>query len=1547
MPKNSVDSDLIINFLEGGDPQKYIVGVEATYYEDFVYLIINDPNNFEKTIEKHSYTPFLWVKQDVFDMIYQGKRSKIRSAMRESGIKVTKQLDSNADGEVPDRLKEGYIYLVKCKNGSYSKLINFFKNGGVDLFNQDFRKYFVTFSPAEQYLIQTKKRLFKGIEDYNDTHRLQFDLETEGLDARTQPIFQIGIKDNRGFEYVLEVKGDTPKEKRDSERFVIKEFFRIIDDIRPDIITGYNSENFDWDYFEKRCDRLNLDLGEIAITLDPNTKFKRKDSMLKLGGESENYKQTYMWGYNILDISHSVRRAQAINSSIKKWNLKYITQFSDVAKVNRVYIPGDILYKTWSDPNPYWFNDLDGSWGKLKESMSLPENSQEVKGDYIVQRYLLDDLWETEQIDGIYNQAAYLIAKLLPTTYMRSSTMGTAGQWKLIMAAWSYENGLAIPSLDEKKPFVGGLSRLLEVGYARNVIKLDFAALYPKTQLTHSIFPSLDISGVMEGLLTYIVDTRDKFKFLTGTHKNKTKELRDLLEKNIDKLSKERIDKANGMITDESKLASDYDKKQLPLKILANSFFGAYGAPYIFNWGDTDSAEETTCRGRQYLRLMVKFFTEKYGFRALVGDSITGRTPIYIKYNNTGEIDISPVRDIFSNYGEIIKINGQERDFNEKDFKVLTKSGWSNIEYVYRHKTRKHIHRIETSESVVECTSDHSLFKPSGKEVKPKNLKRGDSILTHNHNINVENIYPELNEDKAWLIGFFIADGSSVYKNRKIKRYFSKRKKSIVEHNTTRSEWTLSNSDYDKLLKAKNILLKEFGVNASIKDYRKSSNVYKLKTHFVALTKEFSSDCYCDNRLKKIPKKILNSTKEIKKSFLDGFCLGDGYGDTMDACLSITQKSQTVLAGIALLSKELGNDYRVVSRQDKPNVLNFNYMTHNGYKINNSKSEKKPDEVWNNYKINQDDNFVYDISSDGTFVAGIGNIICHNTDGFNFAIPDDVDTIKYVCKATHWKTDMYEPGTELSGLEAVLAEFNETYMIGRMGLDVDDICNSTINFARKNYANDINGKVKLVGNSIKSKAMPVYIEEFLDKGIRMLLDGNGYDFIDLYYKTVDEIFNYRIPVAKIASKSKVKMTPDNYKNVYCKQKTKAGRVKARQAHMELILHEEINVDLGDVIYYVNTGSAKSHSDVKKITDKATGKVEIQLNCKHIPQVQLENDPNLTTDEYNVAKYLDAFNKRIKPLLVCFEEDIRHDIIVDVYKDRKSKVVKLKDRSVFTEKQCKLIAGKPFNESDQDTYEALMRMEDKEIAFWSRVNKLPNNMEQDEWDNIKLDWKIRSEQEINDSISYEKNLFHEIIQRLEIHEINEIVEHGELYGELRLLGSIHLNEDSSLDIVSNKNNVVIGSFEDLFKFKKEAEERRIYYNTIEHSDVDLYQSWLDYQEVVNSGSTVEDITSITNEISNIEVDAVIINNEYIKEIEDYLINHKWEKGSDNQWVMDDWDYNKTGSITLEDAYELEKIKQKVLTEIKNSKVGDKNLVLKTPIEEEDIVEELEDDEEWNF
>jgi hypothetical protein len=96
-----------------------------------------------------------------------------------------------------------------------------------------------------------------------------------------------------------------------------------------------------------------------------------------------------------------------------------------------------------------------------------------------------------------------------------------------------------------------------------------------------------------------------------------------------------------------------------------------------------------------------------------------------------------------------------------------------------------------------------------------------------------------------------------------------------------------------------------------------------------------------------------------------------------------------------------------------------------------------------------------------------------DTDGFNFSFPDNIDDIKYTAIGSHWKTTD-DANKELTGLDAVLAEFNEHYMEGRMGLDIDDICSSTINFARKNYANDIGGKIKLVGNPLSLKDASLY-----------------------------------------------------------------------------------------------------------------------------------------------------------------------------------------------------------------------------------------------------------------------------------------------------------------------------------------------------------------------------------------------------------------------------------------------------------------------------------------
>lgn len=51
----------------------------------------------------------------------------------------------------------------------------------------------------------------------------------------------------------------------------------------------------------------------------------------------------------------------------------------------------------------------------------------------------------------------------------------------------------------------------------------------------------------------------------------------------------------------------------------------------------------------------------------------------------------------------------------------------------------------------------------------------------------------------------------------------------------------------------------------------------------------------------------------------------------------------------------------------------------------------------------------------------------------------------------------------------------------------------------------------------------------------------------------------------------------------CGNVTAAGSKKARQAWYELAIKHNLNVHMGDAIYYINTGKSKSHSDVKRVT----------------------------------------------------------------------------------------------------------------------------------------------------------------------------------------------------------------------------------------------------------------------------------------------------------------------------------------------------------------------------
>jgi DNA polymerase elongation subunit (family B) len=912
-----ISQEEIKSFLEGNDPEEHIVAIEYDYQSDHIFKIKEVPGK-GKSINRDTFIAFAWVGDLHGLNFYSGSKEQQKEAMSKYGIIIDKL---RTDGN--ERLENGLTFLVKSLKG-YRTLIQFFRDGGIDPWGESAKDRIMLLSPVEQYLVSKEKRLFKGFDEYNDITRLVFDLETTALEPKDGRIFMIGIKTNKGFMKVIECKDP------DEERRGLVEFFRTIDEIKPSIISGYNSANFDWFWIFERCKALNLDIKKIATPMIPKKTISQRESMLKLANEVEMFNQVKMWGYNVIDIIHSVRRAQAINSNIKEAGLKYITKFIEAESADRIYIDHTKIGSMYAEKEDYWLNTQNGNYKKVGLDPKIDEVCVrrgdiyiKTTGDDIVEQYLEDDLDETLLVDDEFNQATFLLASLVPTTYERASTMGTATLWKMVMLAWSYKHGLAIPQKKEKRNFVGGLSRLLKVGYSKNVLKLDYSSLYPSIQLVHDVFPECDITGSMKGFLTYFRNSRIMYKNLSAEYKT--------------------IDK---------KKSTSYDRKQLPIKIFINAFFGSLSAPHVFPWGDIDMGEQITCTGRQYLRQMLKFFSKK-GYSPLV----------------------------------------------------------------------------------------------------------------------------------------------------------------------------------------------------------------------------------CD------------------------------------------------------------------------------------------------------------------------------------TDGMNFSLPDGgVDDRTYVGKGLNW---LVKEGKEYSGYDADVAEFNDLFMKGEMGLDCDGTWDSCINLARKNYATmEHNGKVKLTGNSIKSKKMPKYIEKFLDKGVKQLLRGEGKEFIDWYYEYIQKIFDLRVPLAEIASKARVKISVEDYIK-RSKQTTKSGSLMSRQAHMELIIRDGIQSNLGDVILYVNNGNKASHGDVQKINEKMPKKEvdlffeehgskpilgsHVQLNCYRIEPSDLENNPEML-GEYNIQRAIATFNKRVEPLLIVFDDEVRDTLLVK----------NPEDRSFYTSGQCKLINGKPFSPEDQDDiYENLIKMEQGEIDFWDSVGVDPN------------------------------------------------------------------------------------------------------------------------------------------------------------------------------------------------------------------------------------------------
>lgn len=338
------------------------------------------------------------------------------------------------------------------------------------------------------------------------------------------------------------------------------------------------------------------------------------------------------------------------------------------------------------------------------------------------------------------------------------------------------------------------------------------------------------------------------------------------------------------------------DKRQLAIKICANSMYGAMGVKKGY-LPLMPGASSVTYKGRKSIEFISTYIPEKHNGITVYGDSVTGDTPLIIKYpNNT--IDIKRIDQIGLDWKEH---NGFKSSINSKDeidinrsdkeqshpfddIQVWTDGKWSKIHKVIRHRVSKKLYRVTTHTGTIDVTEDHSLISKEGKEVKPTEVKIGDSLL-HSFPDEFEEfvfINGEENGDEIKLTCVQCKESKSLdsfYDHNHSKRRFNKQNKcikcvrenieykkndnefEIIEYNDVKHleidvdedeafvwglfmaegscgtyycdsgnkhTWAINMQDYDVLEKCRKILEEREGHQFKILETMESSSVYKL-----------------------------------------------------------------------------------------------------------------------------------------------------------------------------------------------------------------------------------------------------------------------------------------------------------------------------------------------------------------------------------------------------------------------------------------------------------------------------------------------------------------------------------------------------------------------------------------------------------------------------------------------------------------------------------------------------------------------------------------------
>ncbi len=568
--------------------------LDIDYDENAVVKILGVTRDNKKVcIYDDSVQPYFWAfNHDIEE--YKDKILKIRDEEQDVYVTKTEMHEKHYLGKLVNALKVFYNNPKKI-NYILDKLDNNLNRAEIDinfskryLFNKGISMMTSTkaegdLSHEEDFDYCIKGSLKQESQEFLDNPRvLSVDIEVYGSHGgidkvKNDPIIMIGIYGQDLKKVLTWKKFDAQDyvEILESEAEMIERFIEIIKNYSPNIIIGYNSDEFDFPYIKARAEKygIKVDLG----TNNSNLKLTRgMESNAKIDGVIH------------LDLLKFIRKNMSANLQLDSYSLDSVAK--ELLQEGKKEIDFDEVMEAWD-------NTLD-----LKEFAEYNVKDNELTLKIFHKIYPI--ISELVKLIGIN---MYDICRMSYGQLVENYLIKRANEFNQIIPNKPGHEQVSGRRIEK---YQGAFVMEPKVGIYDEVVFFDFRSLYPSIIITKNIYPG-NLNNEGSGYRTPEINDNG----IKKVYYFDTKE-----EGFIPQIVKDVIIRRN-RIKEITKKENDVTLKarSYALKTIANSAYGMYGF-FGARYYSRECAESITAFGRQYIQDTIKKAQDN-GFLVIYSDT--------------------------------------------------------------------------------------------------------------------------------------------------------------------------------------------------------------------------------------------------------------------------------------------------------------------------------------------------------------------------------------------------------------------------------------------------------------------------------------------------------------------------------------------------------------------------------------------------------------------------------------------------------------------------------------------------------------------------------------------------------------------------------------------------------------------------------------------------------------------------------------------------------------------------------------------------------------